>query len=114
LIRDLWRSKSPRRLIEDIGWAGSKVPSERFGYSGEVVLLFGALDTVVRWHDAFPECDRPGDIPTSLAKYQEQNFPLAKRIEVQVVPGGHAAPEVDAASLLQTGLGLLEQLDERS
>jgi pimeloyl-ACP methyl ester carboxylesterase len=113
LVRDLWRSKSPRRLIEDIGWASSKVPSQLFGYGGEVVLLFGTLDTVVRWHDAFPECDQPGNIPISLVKYQEENFPLAQRIEVRVVQGAHVAPEVDAPSFLQTGLSLLEQLDER-
>jgi hypothetical protein len=113
LVRDLWRSKSPRRLIEDIGWATRKVSSKHFGYSGEVVLLFGTLDTVVRWHDAFPECDRPGNIPTSLVRYQEKNFPLAQRIEVQVVEGSHVAPETDAPSFLKTGLGLLGQLDER-
>ena len=113
LVRDLWRSRSPRRLTEDVGWASRKVPGKRFGYSGEVVLLFGTLDTVVRWHDVLPECDRPRDIPTYLGKYQEKNFPLAKRIEVQVVPGDHAAPEVDAASFLQPGLGFLGQLDER-
>jgi pimeloyl-ACP methyl ester carboxylesterase len=112
LVRDLWRSKSPRRLAEDIGWAGRKVPGKRFGYRGEVVLLFGALDTVVRWRDVLPGCDRPQDIPTYLAKYQAKNFPLAQRIEVEVVPGDHAAPEVNAASFLQTGLGLLGQLDE--
>jgi hypothetical protein len=100
-------------LTEDIGWASRKVPGKRFGYRGEVVLLFGTQDTVVRWHDVLPECDRPQDIPTYLTKYQEKNFPLAKRIEVQVVPGDHAAPEVDAASFLQTGLGLLGQLDEQ-
>ena len=77
------------------------------------VLLFGTLDTVVRWHDILPECDRPQNIPTSLVKYQEKNFPLVQRLEVQVVPGDHAAPEVDAASFLRTGLGLLGQLDER-
>jgi pimeloyl-ACP methyl ester carboxylesterase len=113
LVRDMWRSKSLRRLIEDIGWASRKVPSKSFGYSGEVVLLFGARDTVVRWHDAFPECDQPGNIPTSLVKYQKENFPLAQRIEVRVVQGAHNAPEVDALSFLRTGLGLLEQLDER-
>jgi hypothetical protein len=77
------------------------------------VLLFGAQDTVVRWRDAFPECDRPQDISTSLAKYQKKNFPSARHVEVQIVEGAHVAPEVDAPSFLQTGLGLLEQLDER-
>ena len=113
LVRDLWRSKSPRRLIEDIGWATRKVSSKLFGYNGDVVLLFGTLDTVVRWHDALPECSRPQNISTSLVKYQEENFPMAQRIEVQGVEGAHIGPEVDARSFLQTGLGLLGQLDER-
>lgn len=113
LVRDLWRSKSPKRLAEDIGWASRKVSGRLFGYSGEVVLLFGALDTVVRWQDVFPECERPQDISKSLAEYKRRNFPLARRVEVQIVKGAHVAPETDAPSFLQTGLGLLEQLDEQ-
>jgi hypothetical protein len=112
-VRDLWRTKSPRRLIEDIGWASGKVPGIHFGYPGEVVLLFGAQDTVVRWQDAFPECDRPQDISTSLGEFQRENFPSASRVEVRVLEGAHVAPETDAPAFLHSGLGLLGQLDER-
>jgi hypothetical protein len=112
-VRDLWRSRSPRRLIEDIGWASGKVPGIHFGYPGEVVLLFGAQDTVVRWQDAFPECVRPEDIFTSLAEFQRENFPSASRVGVQVIEGAHVAPEADAPSFLRAGLGLLGQLDEQ-
>ena len=112
LVRDLWNTKSVRRLVEDIGWAARNVASSPFGYTGEVVLLFGAQDTVVRWRDLFPECDRPQDIPKFLAAYQEKSFPLASRVEVQVVEGDHVAPEADAPSFVQIGLGLLEQLGE--
>ena len=108
LIQDLWRSKSPTRLIEDVGWAAKNVASQPLGYTGEVVLLFGAQDAVVRWRDLFPHCDRPQDIPKFLAEYQEKNFPLASRVEVQVAEGSHVAPETDAPSFLQTGLSLLE------
>jgi pimeloyl-ACP methyl ester carboxylesterase len=114
LVQDLWRSRSLRRLFEDIGWAARNVASSPIGYTGEVVLLFGAQDTVVRWGDLFPECDRPQDIPNFLAAYQEKNLPLASRVEVQVLEGSHVAPETDAPSFLQTGLGLLGQLDEQS
>jgi pimeloyl-ACP methyl ester carboxylesterase len=111
VLRDLWRGRSLRRLFEDIGWAASKVAPGPIGYPGEVVLLFGAQDTVVRWRDAFPDCDLPQNIPRSLAEYQKRNFPQASRIEVQVIDGAHVAPEVDAPTFLQTGLALLEQWD---
>jgi hypothetical protein len=113
LVRDLWNTKSVRRLIEDIGWAARNVTSSPIGYTGDVVLLFGAQDTVVRWRDVFPECDLPQDIPQFLAEYQEKNFPSASRVEVQVVEGSHVAPETDAPSFLRVGLSLLEQLGER-
>jgi hypothetical protein len=112
-VRDLWRSRSPRRLIEDIGWASGKVPGIHFGYPGEIVFLFGAQDTVVRWQDAFPECDRPQDISTSLGEFRRENFPSASRVGVRVIKGAHVAPEADAPSFLEPGLRLLGQLDER-
>jgi pimeloyl-ACP methyl ester carboxylesterase len=111
MIRDLWRGRSVRRVIEDIGWSCKKVTGKHLSYSGEVVLLFGALDTVVRWQDVFPECERPQDLSTSLAEYREGNFPQARRVEVQVIEGAHVAPEVDAPTFLQTGLTLLNQWD---
>jgi pimeloyl-ACP methyl ester carboxylesterase len=111
VLRDLWRGRSLRRLFEDIGWAASKVAPGPIGYPGEVVLLFGAQDTVVRWQDAFPNCKQPQDIPAALTGFQEQNFPQARRVEVQVLSGSHIAPEADAATFLQTGLSLLEQWD---
>jgi pimeloyl-ACP methyl ester carboxylesterase len=111
LVRDMWRGRSVRRLVEDIGWATRNVAASPSGYSGEVVLLFGAQDTVVRWQDTFPECDRPQDISTSLAEYQERAFPHARRFAVRVIEGAHIAPEVDAPTFLQTGLSLLGQWD---
>lgn len=111
VVRDLWRGRSLRRLLEDIGWAARKVSPGPISYPGEVVLLFGAQDTVVRWQDAFPDCEQPQDIPTALTAFQEQNFPQARRVEVQVLAGSHIAPEADAAAFLRTGLGLLEQWD---
>jgi pimeloyl-ACP methyl ester carboxylesterase len=112
MARDLWRGRSAKRLVEDIGWAARNVAREPVCYTGEVVLLFGAQDTVVRWHDAFPECSQPQQIPQSMADYQKENFPSARRLEVRVIEGAHVAPEADAPSFLRAGLGLLGQLDE--
>lgn len=112
LVRDWWRGGSARRLVEDIGWATRKVTRSPIGYTGEVVLLFGAQDTVVRWRDAFPECERPQNISRVLAAYRKKNFPQARRVEVQVIEGTHVAPEVDAPTFLQTGLSLLGQWDD--
>ena len=110
--QDLWRSKSLRRLFEDISWATRKVSDEPLGYTGEVVLLYGAQDTVIRWKDAFPMCDEPQNIPKCLTTYQKKNFPNAKLVDVRVVEGAHIAPEVNAPSFLKLGLELLDQLDD--
>jgi hypothetical protein len=112
LVRDLWRGRSARRLVEDVDWAARNVVSSPIGYAGDVVLLFGAQDTVVRWHDLFPGCERPQDISECLAEYQKMHFPKANRVEVQILEGAHVAPEVDAPTYLQRGLGLLEQWDD--
>jgi len=111
LVRDLWRGKSAKRLVEDLGWATRKVASSPLGYTGQVVLLFGAQDTVVRWRDAFPECVQPKDISRSLPAYQEANFPQARHVEVQVIEGTHVTPETDAPAFLPAGLSLIDQLD---
>lgn len=111
VVRDLWRGRSLKRLIDDIDWAARKVSSQPLGYTGEIVLLFGAQDTVIRWRDVFPGCDRPQNISGSLAEYKKESFPQARRVDVQVVEGAHVAPEVDAPTFLRLGLGLLDQLD---
>jgi hypothetical protein len=111
LARDLWRSRSLRQLIEDVRWASHKVSGAGFGYTGEVVLLYGQEDSVVRWQDVFPGCLRPDGLPAYLLAFRRRNFPQAQRVEVEVVRGGHVAPEAEAPAFLQTGLGLLGQLD---
>jgi pimeloyl-ACP methyl ester carboxylesterase len=107
MVRDLWRGRSARRVADDIDWAARNVTRTPVRYTGEVVLLFGAQDTVVRWRDLFPECERPQNISACLAEYQERVFPKASRVEVQVLDGAHVAPEADAPTFLQAGLGLL-------
>jgi hypothetical protein len=111
LARDLARTRSVRRLVEDIRWAGTQVSGPDFAYPGHVVLLFGREDTVVRWQDALPGCAQPEEIAACLADYGQQAFPLAQRVEMQVIEGAHVAPETDATAVLERGLGLLGQLD---
>ncbi|MEJ2209240.1 MAG: hypothetical protein P8129_09415 [Anaerolineae bacterium] len=112
LGRDLWRGRSLRRLVEDVAWAACKVPGPEFEYSGEVVLLCGAQDTVVRWRDALPGCACPADVEGALPAFQRDCFPRARRLELRVVEGDHVAPETDAPAFLRLGLGLLGQLDD--
>jgi len=112
LLRDLWRGRSLRRLVEDVAWAACKVTGPEFDYSGEVVLLCGAQDTVVRWRDALPGCACPADVEGALPAFRRDCFPRARRVEVRVVEGDHVAPETDAPAFLRLGLGLLGQLDD--
>lgn len=112
LVRDLWRGRSLRRLVEDVRWASHKVTGEAFGYTGEVVLLYGREDAVVRWRDTFPGCGHPGDLARCLPHLRRRHFPRAGRVEVAIVAGGHVGPETEAPTFLRKGLGLLGQLDE--
>lgn len=113
LVRDLWRGRSLPRLVEDVAWAACKVPGQEFGYTGDVVLLCGAQDTVVRWRDALPGCACPADVGDALPALRRDCFPRARRVELHVVDGDHVAPETDAPAFLRLGLHLLGQLDER-
>jgi len=110
LLWDLQRSRSLRRLIADVRWACRRVPGPTFGYTGEVVLLWAEGDSVVRWRDAFQVCDCCQEIERSLPDFTRDNFPLAGRVEVRVLPGDHLSPEVTSASFLTVGLALLGQL----
>jgi pimeloyl-ACP methyl ester carboxylesterase len=111
LARDLWHSRSARRLVEDIEWAGKRVTGREFRYPGKVVLLFGQQDTVVRWQDAFPECASPEQLGSAPVACSRKAFPEASTVEIRVIEGAHVAPESDAPTFVRTGLGLLDQLD---
>jgi hypothetical protein len=110
MLLDLWHSRSFRRVVQDIRWAARRVTGRQFAYEGEVVLLFGAQDTVVRWQDAFPACEEASDIPLHLPAFRQEEFPKARLVEVQVIEGNHTGPEADATRFLATGLSLLDQL----
>jgi hypothetical protein len=112
MVRDLVRCKSFRRLVEDLQWACTKVPGQAFDYAGEVVLLLGMHDTVIRWRDVFPDCKDPEEIAQALPDYRKDNFPCVERLDVKIVEGDHVGPEGDAPAFLLPGLGFLDQLDE--
>jgi hypothetical protein len=112
LIHDLLRSRSLKRLIEDVRWAGKKVIGEAFDYPGEVVILMAQNDTVIRWREVFPDCEDPKDLPDHLGVFQQYGFPRARRVEVALVGGNHLSPETDAPAFVQLGLSMLGQRDE--
>jgi hypothetical protein len=107
LVLDLVRSRSLRRLVDDVRWAGRKVPGPSFDYPGEVVLLLAADDTVIRWRDVLPGGQPDG---SAAADLQATDFPSAERLALEVLPGDHMTPEVDAATFVGRGLALVGQM----
>jgi hypothetical protein len=112
LVRDLARSRSLRRLVADVRWACRRVSGPTFGYPGEVAIVWGEGDSVVPWRDAFPEADCAQQIGLALPGFSQDNFPLALRVAVLVLPGDHVSPEMDAPSFVRAGLASLGQLLE--
>jgi hypothetical protein len=104
---DLVRSRSPRRVLDDIRWASRKVPGPGFGYGGNVALVFARDDTVIRWQAVFPTSARPEEIPAHLEDYRQTNFPKAARLRVSVLEGDHLSPESTAAGYARTAYALL-------
>jgi hypothetical protein len=111
LLLDLARSRSPRRLVDDVLWACVKIPGPAFDYPGHVVLLFGKQDTVIRWQDPFPGCSRPAQLADCLPTYRRENFAKARQVEVRLVEGNHMGPEFDPGAFLRPGLALVGQLE---
>jgi hypothetical protein len=81
-------------------------------YSGEVMLLLGEQDTVIRWRDVFPDCEHPAEIAAALPAFRAASFGHAKSVEFVVVEGNHIAPEADAVTWMRLALDLLGQFDE--
>jgi len=106
---DLLRSKSLRRVINDIRWACDKVTGKDYNYDGMVVILFGGKDTIIRWQDVFPTCQHPGNIGQFLEEYKKRDFPMARGLQVRVLEGSHIAPETHAPLYIKTAFDLLDQ-----
>jgi pimeloyl-ACP methyl ester carboxylesterase len=111
LTRDLIRSRSLMRLIDDIRWASRRVIGEHYDYPGEAVIFFGGQDTVIRWQDAFPTCERQDQISSVLDDWRQKSFPRARSLQVGVIEGNHFAPEMDALAFVRPALKLLGQLE---
>ncbi|MBC8264346.1 MAG: hypothetical protein H8E47_09515 [Anaerolineales bacterium] len=109
VFRGLLRSKSWRRVINDIRWASGKVTGQYYEYDGMVVILFAENDGVIRWRDAFPACQHPGDIGPFLEEYQKRDFPMVRGLQVRVLEGSHVAPETRAPLYVRTAFDLLDQ-----
>jgi pimeloyl-ACP methyl ester carboxylesterase len=107
LLTDLFRTRSPRRLIHDARWAGKKLVGEDYAYDGTVVVLFGESDSVIRWKDVFPGCQHPHDIDPVLEEYRKRDFPRVRSVKVQVLEGDHMAPERSAPVYIGTMFKLL-------
>ncbi len=109
LFCDLLRSRSLRRVINDIRWACEKVTGQDYGYDGKVVILFGEKDGVIRWRDVFPACQHPGNIGPFLEEYKKRDFPMARGLQVRVLEGSHIAPETHAPLYVKTAFDLVDQ-----
>ena len=112
--QDLIRSRSLNRVLDDIRWAGRKVPGPGFGYGGDIAMVFARDDTVIRWQAVFPECAAPEGIPAHLEAYRRTNFPNAARLQVAVLEGDHLSPEGAAATYAHAAFGMLGLVDYSS
>lgn len=106
---DLVHTRSVRRVVADVLWATARVPGPAYPYPGDVALVFGADDTVIRWRMVFPDCAAAAEIPAALAAYRRTNFPHVSSLTVRVLPGDHLSPGVDPA-FARTMLALSGQL----
>ena len=106
--RDLARSRSSRTAMGGVQWASRKVVGESYEYDGQVVILFGEDDAVVRWRDVFPRCEDPGCVTRCVDEYRRNNFPKVRVLRVRVLDGDHAAPELRAELYVRAALDLLE------
>lgn len=107
------RTRSLRRVLEDIRWASRKVPGPDFNYGGNAALVFARNDTVIRWQAIFPDCSGPQEIPAHLDAYRRAEFPDAARLQVAVLEGDHLSPENAAAEYARTAFALLQQLPDK-
>jgi YD repeat-containing protein len=105
--RDLYRSRLPRAVLDDIRWASRKVPGPEFDYGGAVALVFARDDTVIRWQAVFPGCSTPEEIPAQLDAYGRTDFPRAARLRVAVLEGDHLSPERAAEEVARVAFALL-------
>jgi pimeloyl-ACP methyl ester carboxylesterase len=95
MFGDLFRTRSLKRVIGDFIWVCHKVTGPDYAYTGQVALIFGQNDTVIRWRDVFPTLSTPEEVAQRGAALQRENFPLVEELAARVIPGNHASPETD-------------------
>ncbi len=108
MVLDLILSRSLKRVLDDIRWASRKVPGRGFDYPGDVALVFGRDDTVIRWQAIFPGCSCPEEIPAQLEDCRRDNFPEAAQLPVAVLAGDHLSPEHAATEFARSAFAMLE------
>lgn len=94
LAMDLVRSRSLKRLIDDLRWGAKKVVGSEYMYAGRVAILFGEADKVMRWKGVLPECQHPDELDQHLVNYERHNFPRVHSLNFRVLEGNHLAPEL--------------------
>lgn len=101
LLSDLIHTRSPARLIHDLRWGAQKVVGPHYAYDGDVLVLFGMQDSVIRWRGALQGCQAIEEIPGYVDSYKSESFPMARSLQIQVLEGNHLAPEVLAPRYAQ-------------
>jgi pimeloyl-ACP methyl ester carboxylesterase len=116
LVSDLYHARSIRRVVEDTLWICRKVPSPDYGFKGGVAILFAERDSVIRWRDVFPSAiaqlgGKVTDVSSlagaNFSDFQSDNFPIARKVAVYILPGDHASPETEPELYATTALKLL-------
>ncbi len=107
---DLARTRSPRRLVNDLRWVAKKVVGPQYGYTGSVVILLGEHDVFFHWRRLLPDCVRVEDVSEHLEHYYRREFPNVRDFDLRVLPGSHLSPELHAAEYSQNALESLDQM----
>lgn len=109
LVRDLYYTRSPFRLINDVRWAAKKVVGPQYTYAGNVVVVFGEQDALIRWKAILPECNQVEELGRYLEGYCKQEFPCVRDLDLQIIGGNHLAPELRATEFIRAALGALHR-----
>ena len=104
---DVLRSRSLRRIADDLQWATRKVVGQGYSYGGAVAVLFGERDDLIRWGQVFPDCAELGQLDQHIEQFRKTSFPCVSRLSVAVLEGDHMAPEILATVYVRTAYGLL-------
>jgi hypothetical protein len=57
----------------------------------------------------FPDCSSPEEIRSSIPDYKKNNFPATRELQVRVLAGNHASPELSYQLFADAVLQLMMQ-----